>query len=163
MLQVLPVAEMSPVLPTTQIIARSFNIADKGLLPWTLAAYGLTFGKFMVSGRLGDIFGHKNRIIIGFGWMALWSMAFGLPWIDVRCTARSAGVMAMDVLRGLYSVRLPGTPCKFRLATPPSPPMRISPKEKLQDADWLGAFSGTVALVYINIAWNCAIAQGCKT
>jgi hypothetical protein len=75
-----------------------------------------------------------------------------LPWSDVRRTAHSAGVVAMDVLRGLYIVRLPGTPCEFRLATPPSPPMGISPKEELQDADLLGAFSGTVALAYINIA-----------
>jgi hypothetical protein len=60
------------VLPATQIIAHSFNIADKGPLPWALAAYGLTFGKFILaSGRLGDIFGHKNRVIAGFGWMAL--------------------------------------------------------------------------------------------
>jgi hypothetical protein len=80
-----------------------------------------------------------------------------LPWSDIQCTARSAGV-AMDVLRGLYSVRLSGTPCEFHLATPPSPPMRISSKEKLQDVGWLGAFSGTAALVYINIAWNCVIA-----
>jgi hypothetical protein len=86
-----------------------------------------------------------------------------LPWSGIRCTARSAGVVAMDVLCGLYSVRLPGTPCKFRLATPPSPPMGISSKEKLEDVDWPGAFSGTAALVYISIAWNCAITLGCKT
>jgi MFS family permease len=79
MLQVVPMAQMSSVLPTSQIIAQSFNITDKGLLPWTLAAFGLTFGTFiLVSGRLGDIFGHKNMVIIGFGWMALWSMVSGL-------------------------------------------------------------------------------------
>jgi hypothetical protein len=41
MLQVLLTAQMRSVLPNAQIIAYSFNIADKGLLPWTLAAYGL--------------------------------------------------------------------------------------------------------------------------
>jgi hypothetical protein len=51
----------------------------------------------------------------------------------------------------------------FVLPAPQSPPMRISFKEKLQDMNWLGAFSGTAALVCINIAWNCAPAQGWKT
>jgi hypothetical protein len=71
MLQVFPMAEMSSVLPITQIIAHYFNIADEGLLPWKLAAYGLTFGTFiLISGRLGDLFSHKDMVIIGFGWMA---------------------------------------------------------------------------------------------
>jgi hypothetical protein len=34
MLQVLLTAQMNSVLPNAQIIAHSFNIADKGLLPW---------------------------------------------------------------------------------------------------------------------------------
>jgi MFS family permease len=114
-------------------------------------------GKFtLASGRMGDIFGHKNRVITGFSWMALWSIAGGLsaysnyvlflfarafrrmgsalmqpnglallrrtcvpgskkrnmtftlfgamvlvrclPWSGIRCTPRSASVMAMDVL-----------------------------------------------------------------
>jgi MFS family permease len=79
MLQVIPIAEMSSVLPTLRIIAQSFSITDKGLLPWMLAGYSLTFGGFiLVSARLGDIFGHKNMVCIGFGWMALWSMVAGL-------------------------------------------------------------------------------------
>lgn len=67
MLQVVLMAQMSSVLPTSQIIAQSFDISDKGLLPWTLAAYSLIFSTFtLVSGRLSDIFGHKNMIVIGF-------------------------------------------------------------------------------------------------
>jgi MFS family permease len=79
MLQVLQMAQMSSVLPTSEIIAGSFSITDKGLLAWTLAAYGLTFGTFiLVSGRLGDLFGHKYMVVIGFGWMGLWSIVAGL-------------------------------------------------------------------------------------
>ena len=72
MMQVIPMSTMSTVLPTAQIIADSFNITNPSLLPWPLAAYGLTFGSFiLISGRLGDIFGHKRMVIIGFGWMAV--------------------------------------------------------------------------------------------
>lgn len=79
MLQVLPMAQMSSVLPTSEIIAASFSITEKSLLPWTLAGYGLTFGTFiLVSGRLGDLFGHKYMVVIGFGWMGLWSIVAGL-------------------------------------------------------------------------------------
>jgi hypothetical protein len=51
MLQVLPITQMSLVLPNAQIIAHSFNTADKGLLPWTLAAYGLACGTFALVSR----------------------------------------------------------------------------------------------------------------
>src|SRR3954447_8585132 len=42
----------------------------------------------------------------------------------------------------------------FILPVPQSPPIRISFKEKLQDMDLLGAFSGTAAPACINIAWK---------
>jgi hypothetical protein len=40
-----------------------------------------------------------------------------LPWSNIHCTARSAGVVAMDFLSGLYSVSLSGTPREFHLAS----------------------------------------------
>ncbi|KAM5343579.1 hypothetical protein ACJ41O_012116 [Fusarium nematophilum] len=39
---------------------------DDGSLQWVLTAYALTFGGFlMAGGRLGDIFGHRNILILG--------------------------------------------------------------------------------------------------
>jgi MFS family permease len=219
MLQILPMVQMSAVLPTSQIIAQSFNITDKGLLPWTLAAYGLTFGTFiLVSGRFGDMFGHKNMVIIGFAWMALWSIIAGLSvyssyilFLFARAfqgmgsalmqpnglallgkTYASGskkknmifalfGAMAptgayLGVTFGALFAQLVWWPWMFFVASmvcvflaflasvilpkPPSSPTRTSVREKLQDMDWLGAFSGITALVCVNIAWNCAPAQG---
>jgi MFS family permease len=41
----------------------------------------LTVGTFiLVFGRFGDVFGYKPMLLIGFMWMALWSMILGLSW-----------------------------------------------------------------------------------
>ena len=222
MLQVLPMAQMSSVLPTSPIIAQSFGVTDKGLLPWTLAAYGLTFGTFIViSGRLGDIFGHKHMVIIGFGWMSLWSIVAGLSvysnyvlFLFARAfQGMGSALMQPNGLALLGRAYAPGSKKKNMifalfgamapvgaylgvtfgalfaqlvwwpwiffaasvvciilaflasviLPSPPSTSTRTSLTKKLQDMDWLGAFSGIAALVCINIAWNCAPAQGWKT
>jgi MFS family permease len=44
-----------------------------------IAGYSLTVGTFiLVSGRLGDMYGYKRMLIIGYCWFALWSMIAGL-------------------------------------------------------------------------------------
>ena len=49
------------------IIGPDIGITNPAELPWTLAAYSLTVGVFiMITGRLGDIFGHKLLVIIGY-------------------------------------------------------------------------------------------------
>jgi MFS family permease len=32
----------------------------------------------LVSGRLGDVFGHKRLLILGYLWYGVWSMVVGL-------------------------------------------------------------------------------------
>jgi MFS family permease len=61
------------------VIGASFNITDPGVLSWLIAGYSLTVGTFiLISGRLGDLFGYKRLLIIGFSWFSLWSMIAGL-------------------------------------------------------------------------------------
>lgn len=60
-------------------IGRSFNLSNGGELSWLVAGYSLTVGTFiLVSGRLGDMFGYKRMLIIGYLWFSLWSMIAGL-------------------------------------------------------------------------------------
>ena len=79
MIQILPQATIATVFPSSQIIGKHFDIANPGILPWTVAAYSLTFGTFiLIAGRLGDIFGHKRLVIIGFCWFAFASLLAGV-------------------------------------------------------------------------------------
>ena len=61
-------------------------------LQWTITAYGLTLAGFlMLSGRLGDIYGHKKLFIIGVMLFSLSSLMGGLaPSETVLFLARAA-------------------------------------------------------------------------
>ena len=61
------------------VIGRHFGLQNPSQLPWLIAGYSLTIGSFiLISGRLGDMFGYKRMLIIGFSWFSLWSMIAGL-------------------------------------------------------------------------------------
>ena len=71
------------VLVITHSIGAHFNITDPGILSWLIAGYSLTVGTFiLVSGRLGDLFGWKRMLVIGYSWTALWSVILGLSWYN---------------------------------------------------------------------------------
>ncbi|OAP59518.1 hypothetical protein AYL99_06816 [Fonsecaea erecta] len=60
-------------------IGRSFDLTDPSELTWLVAGYSLTVGTFiLVSGRLGDMFGYKRMLIVGYAWFSVWSMIAGL-------------------------------------------------------------------------------------
>lgn len=60
------------------IIGTSFGTSNPGELSWFAAAYSLTVGTFiLISGRMGDMWGHRRMFVIGFLWFALWSMLAG--------------------------------------------------------------------------------------
>ncbi|KAI1812780.1 major facilitator superfamily transporter [Poronia punctata] len=60
-------------------IGDSFSISNPARLPWLVAGYSLTVGTFiLISGRLGDAFGYKRMLIIGFAWFGFWSIVAGL-------------------------------------------------------------------------------------
>ncbi|WQF87084.1 Putative major facilitator superfamily, MFS transporter superfamily [Colletotrichum destructivum] len=61
------------------VIGGSFNVDSPARLAWLVAGYSLTVGTFILfSGRLGDAFGYKRMLIIGFSWFSLWSLVAGL-------------------------------------------------------------------------------------
>jgi MFS family permease len=65
--QLLCQAALGNVLVPLHIIGPDMGINDSAKLPWTLAAYSSTLGIFiMITGRLGDIYGHKMLLICGF-------------------------------------------------------------------------------------------------
>src|SRR5919205_3508271 len=59
-------------------VGRDFDVSVNGL-QWLVTAYGLTLAGFlMLSGRLGDIYGHKKLFIIGVLLFSLASLTGGL-------------------------------------------------------------------------------------
>src|ERR1700722_14546102 len=73
--QLLTQAALGNTLVPLHIIGSSIGINNAANLPWTLAAYSLTAGIFiMVTGRIGDIYGHKLLVIIGFIIFSIFSL-----------------------------------------------------------------------------------------
>jgi MFS family permease len=96
-LQLIPQATLTTVFPISRDIARTFSISDPSILPWLVAAYALSFGTFiLVGGRLGDIFGHKNMVVIGYSWISFWSIVAGL--------SHYAGYQVFFVARGFQGL-----------------------------------------------------------
>ena len=61
------------------LIGDDLNITRSGELTWLMAAYSLTVGSFILpAGRLGDVFGYKRMLLIGFSWFSLWTLVAGL-------------------------------------------------------------------------------------
>ncbi|KAJ5935516.1 hypothetical protein N7466_005063 [Penicillium verhagenii] len=72
------------IAPLKQI-SDSFNSTPQQLT-WASSAYSLTVGTFiLVSGRLGDVYGHRLMFMIGFVWFAVWSLLAGFSvWSNPR-------------------------------------------------------------------------------
>jgi len=63
---------------SVQQISRALDAASNGQMSWFLAAYSLCGGvSVLVTGRLGDHFGHKYVFLFGWVWMAVWSLVSG--------------------------------------------------------------------------------------
>ena len=66
-------------LAILHVIGDHYNLSNPGELSWLIAAYSLTVGTFiLLAGRLGDVYGYKRMLIIGFSWFSIWSMVAGL-------------------------------------------------------------------------------------
>lgn len=77
--QLIPQACLTTCFPILQIIAQTFKLKDPSRLPWLIAAYALSFGTtILLAGRLGDIFGHKKMVVLGFCWLSVFSILGGL-------------------------------------------------------------------------------------
>lgn len=78
-LQLIPQSTLTTVFPVSRDIAKSFSITNPSVLPWLVAAYAACFGTFiLIGGRLGDIFGHKTMVLIGYAFLGFWSVVAGL-------------------------------------------------------------------------------------
>ena len=72
-------AALGQCISILYIIGDAYNLTNPGELSWLIAAYSLTVGTFiLMAGRLGDVYGYKRMLIIGFSWFAVWSMIAGL-------------------------------------------------------------------------------------
>lgn len=60
-------------------VGKSLDVTNPSLLGWLVAGFSLTAGTFLIfSGRLGDAFGYRLMMIIGFSWFTLWSAIAGV-------------------------------------------------------------------------------------
>ncbi|KAJ5156046.1 MFS general substrate transporter [Penicillium capsulatum] len=78
-----------------QHIGQTLHATSNGQTSWFQAAYSLCSGVFvLMTGRLGDHFGHKSMFIFGWFWMALWSLINGF----------ANNVILFDVARAMTGV-----------------------------------------------------------
>ncbi|CAG8331849.1 unnamed protein product [Penicillium salamii] len=76
-------------------IGTSLGTNSNGQLSWFLASYSLCGGVFvLVTGRLGDHFGHKYVFLFGWVWMAIWSLVCGF----------AHNIIIFDIARGMMGV-----------------------------------------------------------
>jgi MFS family permease len=76
---------LGQVLLLLASIGRTFEIHEPGELSWLVAGYSLTVGTFiLISGRLGDVYGYKRMLVIGYVWFAVWSLIAGLAIYDEK-------------------------------------------------------------------------------
>ncbi|GKT91551.1 major facilitator superfamily transporter [Colletotrichum tofieldiae] len=98
------------------VIGSSFHVDDPARLAWLIAGYSLTIGTFILfSGRLGDAFGYKRMLIIGFAWFSVWSLIAGLSVYSNFTLA-----VFSRVLQGIGpAICLPNALALFGAAYPP--------------------------------------------
>ncbi|EFQ25634.1 major facilitator superfamily transporter [Colletotrichum graminicola] len=98
------------------VIGSSFDVDEPARLSWLVAGYSLTIGTFILfSGRLGDAFGYKRMLIIGFAWFSLWSLVAGLSVYSNFTLA-----VVSRVLQGIGpAICLPNALALFGAAYPP--------------------------------------------
>jgi MFS family permease len=71
-------AGLGQALAPLDIISASFGVTNPGQQSWFIAGYSLTVGTFiLISGRLGDILGHKRMFVFGYAWFGVWSAFAG--------------------------------------------------------------------------------------
>ncbi|KAJ9165496.1 Major facilitator superfamily transporter [Coniochaeta hoffmannii] len=70
---------MGGTINILHVIGDAYDISEPGKLSWLIAGYSLTVGTFILfSGRLGDAFGYKKMLLVGYAWFSLWSMVTGV-------------------------------------------------------------------------------------
>lgn len=74
MAQFMTLAGLGQAIAPMNYIAAGLGVTNPGQTSWFAASYSLTTGTFiLISGRLGDIIGHKRVFCFGFLWLGVWS------------------------------------------------------------------------------------------
>ncbi|KAK6202905.1 major facilitator superfamily [Scheffersomyces amazonensis] len=78
--QFLTQAGVTMCLSSMNIIFDTFESSsgNDSLKVWFMSSFALTIGTFiLISGKLGDLFGHKTIFILGWIWTCIWSLIIG--------------------------------------------------------------------------------------
>ena len=100
--QLLTQAGLGNTITILHYIARDVGIPDNAKgdaqLPWLAAAYSLTVGAFiLVTGRLGDVYGHRRLFTLGMVWSSVASLVLGFSGF-------SGSDVYFDIFRGLQGI-----------------------------------------------------------
>ncbi|KAF9931504.1 hypothetical protein FBU30_010013 [Linnemannia zychae] len=87
---------------------------------WIISAYAVTFGGFLLfSGRIGDMYGHRNVFLAGQIWFGIWSLviSFSTSPIMFSITRALQGIgasMSVPTALGLITTTFPAGPKRTR-------------------------------------------------
>jgi Major Facilitator Superfamily len=93
-------ASFGYILLPLRIVAQTFGQgpADANRMTWHVGGYSLTVGTFiLIAGRLGDLYGSKRILIIGWAWFGIWSAVGG-------CSAFTHSSIFFDISRALQGI-----------------------------------------------------------
>ena len=102
---------------SVQQVGHALNATSNGQMSWFLAAFSLCGGVMvLVTGRLGDHFGHKYVFIFGWLWTAIWSLISGF----------ADNLILFDFARGMTGVGTGAlSPNAFALLARAFPPFSV--------------------------------------
>ncbi|KAK3709243.1 hypothetical protein LTR37_010981 [Vermiconidia calcicola] len=76
--QSLSLAGLAQTFAPLLILSDALGVTNPGVMAWPTAAYSLTLGSCILpAGRLGDMFGHKKILFIGWIWFSFFSLICG--------------------------------------------------------------------------------------
>ncbi|KAL4793208.1 putative MFS multidrug transporter [Aspergillus venezuelensis] len=88
------------ILMPLHIVSRTFNQGpdEATQMTWHVGGYSLTVGTFiLVAGKLGDLYGSKRILVLGWTWFGIWSIICG-------CSAFTQSPIFFDTARALQGV-----------------------------------------------------------
>jgi hypothetical protein len=98
MAQFMCLAGLGQAIAPVKIIATGLGVDNPGQEAWFSAAYSLATGTFiLISGRLGDILGHKRVFVFGYLFLGIWSGFAGF-------SAYVGKQIFFDVCRGMQGI-----------------------------------------------------------
>ncbi|KAL1590194.1 hypothetical protein WHR41_01138 [Cladosporium halotolerans] len=96
--QLMALAGLGQAIAPMKIIAAGLDVDNPGEEAWFAASFSLTVGTFiLISGRMGDILGHKRMLIFGYFFLGVWSGFAGF-------SAYVGNHIFFDVCRGFQGI-----------------------------------------------------------